>query len=231
MHITFLTKLGPLGHNVSSRPDFDEDWTPEELDQMVSNICGTPKEKCREIGGEYFRQIRQCPTMRRVFGLFGEVDVKPTTGGVASTPDGFHTAKDLKADILVNYTAEVIDAWQNSCTIEKVGEEGPAFPIIEMVYNGLTGTQDTYTDLQMVRMLGSHLPFNKLKTDQGVFMATGENGPWVRLNTYGQITDRQIFVLIPAGTTGGIRLKVINETHRETVYGIVLFPEVPPPQP
>ena len=113
--------------------------------------------------------------------------------------------------------------------MRRLGDEGPAFPVIETVLNALTGTKDTYTAAQMVRLVGSHLPFNRLKSEQGVYMATGENGPWVRLNTYGPVTAKQIFVLIPAGTTGAIRLKVINETLRESVYGIVLNSEVAPP--
>ena len=121
MHVTFVTKPGPLGKDYCTRPDFDENWTQAELDALVSSACAVPPAKCAEIGGEYFRQIRQSPTMRRMFKLFSQVDIKPTTGGTATTPDGFHTAEDLNADFSINFTSEVIDAWRATCTIEKTG--------------------------------------------------------------------------------------------------------------
>ena len=229
MHIPFFSKLGPSGRNYTSRIDFGEDWTQEELDGIVSGICGTPPAKCAEIGREYFRQILQAATPRRIFNLFGLLRVTPSTGGTAATPDGFHTAEDLKADIPLSYNADVIHAWRATCTIEKVGDEGAAIPIIDTIINGLTGTPNTYTAAQAIHLQMENGSFNKLLPNQGVFISTGENGPWVRLTAYGPVSDKNIYAFIPAATTGGIRIKVINEALHEFVYTVVLFSEQPPP--
>ena len=228
MHVTIITKLGPLGKNFSTRPEFGPDWDQADLDARVAAICGVPPDKCAAVAKQYFLEILQADSPRRVLNFVGLLRVVPTTGGTATTPDGFHTAEDVKADFSISYLPDVIHAWRATSTIEKTGDEGPAVPIIEAVLNALTNTKDTYTAAQNIHFLGDRLGFDKLNPNQGVFISTGENGPWVRLNTYGPITAKQIFVLIPAGTTGGLRLKVVNETNRESVYTIVIYPEQAP---
>jgi len=230
MHIPFFGKPGPSGRNYTSRIDFGEDWSQEEIDALVSGICGTPPAKCAEIFGTYLRQFLKAETPRRGFKLFGGLlNVKPSTGGTAATPDGFHTAEDLKADVFLSYTADVIHDWRSTCTIEKMGDEGVAVPTIGTILNCLTGTPNTYTPAQAIHLQTENGSFDKRDSTQGVFISTGENGPWVRLTAYGSITDKNIYAFIPAGTTGGIRIKVINDVMHEFVYTVVLYPEQPQP--
>ena len=230
MQITFFSKPGPSGRNYTSRISFGVDWTQEELDALVSGVCGTPPDKCAEIFGEYLHQFLQAATPRRAFKLFGgQLNVKPSTGGTAATPDGFHTAEDLKADVSLSYAADVIHDWRATCTIEKVGDEGVAIPIVETIINCLTGTPNTYTAAQAIHLQLENGGFNKLMPNQGVFSSTGENGPWVRINAYGSVSDKNIYAFIPAATTGGLRVKVVNEAGHEFVYTVVLSSEQPPP--
>ena len=225
MKISFVVKITPSGKAFSTRIDRGPDWTQAELDGLVSGLHGLPPEKCFAVGREYFRQVLLAARPRRILNLFGLLYVDPSTGGSAPTPEGFHTAEDIKADFPIGYLAETIHEWRKTLTIEKTGEEGVARPLVRTVINLLTNHADHYTENQLLRLLGEYLGFTRTNLAQGVHMAPTDNGPWVRLNTYGSISDRQVLVLIPAGTTGPIWLKLINEVGHEAVCSITVLPE------
>ncbi len=228
MKFTFIVKPSTSGTKFTTRPDFGPNWTQAELDARVSAICGVPPDKCAAVARQYLLELLQAETPRRALNLFDLIYVKPSSGGAVATPEGFHSATDIKADFALGYLSDVIDDWRKTVTIEKTGDEGAAVPVVESVLNALTGRPDFYTAGQNIRLQGDRLAFTPTNTSQGVFTSPADSGPWTRLTTYGPVSDKQVYVLIPTGTTVAIRLKVINEGLHETVYTGTLSPETPP---
>ena len=59
MHITYITKLGPLGRSYTTRIDYGQSWSQAELDERVSAVCGLPPEQCAAVGRQYFLELLQ----------------------------------------------------------------------------------------------------------------------------------------------------------------------------
>lgn len=95
----------------------------------------------------------------------------------------------------------------------------PEFGPVQPVLDESTGTHNHSTALQNVRLVGVNLDFDKTDLTQGVFIAPAAGGAWVRLTTYGPITQGQIYVLIPSGTTGAQKLRVVNAGGHEGFSG------------
>ena len=89
-----------------------------------------------------------------------------------------------------------------AATVEKVGDEGVAVPEIDSVLNLATDALNRYTAERMIRVMGDALDFDRQATGAGLFHGPRSDGPWVRLGTYGTISEENVSVLIPAGTTG-----------------------------
>ena len=216
MEFTFVVKLTSDGEKFTTRPDFGPNWTQAELDARVhAAFPAVPADQCGLIAQRYFLELLAADSPRRAPKLFDLLYVRPSCGGTSTTPDGFHNGSDIKADIVVGYLAEVIRDWQGQISIRKTGQEGAAIPVIDTVLDESTGAQNHYTALQNVRLVGDHLDFDRTKTDQGVFLAPAAGGPWVRLTTYGPTTEKNIYVLIPSGTTGAQKLRVVNTVGHE----------------
>lgn len=216
MEFTFVVKLTTDGEKFTTRPDFGPNWTQAELDARVhAAFPAVPADQCALIAQRYFLELLAAESPRRCPRLFDLLYFRPSCGGVSTTPDGFHNATDLKADFIVGYLAEVIREVQGQISIRKTAQEGAAIPVIDTVLDEATGVQNHYTALQNVRLVGDHLDFDKTKPAQGVFIAPAAGGAWVRLTTYGPVTKTQIYVLIPSGTTGAQKLRVVNEGERE----------------
>lgn len=222
MEFTFIVKLTPDGEKFTTRPDFGPNWTQEELDQLVhAAFPDVPAEKCAAIAQRYFLELLGADTPRRCLKLFGLLAVRPSSGGTSTTPDGFHSAEDIRADLIIGLLSDVLHGWRSQARIRKTGQVGAAIPVIDTVIDEATGTQNHYTAMQNVRLVGDHLDFDRTKPAQGVFIAPAAGGPWVRLGTYGPITDGQIYVLIPAGTAGPQKLRVVNEGEREGFSAVI----------
>ena len=228
MIASYIVKLTTTGDKYTTRLVPGPDWKPEEVDQIVSGICGAPPAKCREILSQYIHTLFTGDQPRGIRDLAGGLHFRPTSGGVSDSVNGFRTADDIGVDMIVGFAPEVITAWRTNITIQKVGEEGLAVPVLDAIHNGLSDNHDTYTALQMIAIFGNRLGFDKSLLQQGAFIATGENGPWVRLMVYGPVTEQKVYVLIPAGTTGPIRIKIVNRALHETVYSEVLTAEPGP---
>ncbi len=220
MEFTFITKLTTDGEKFSTRPDFGPNWDHGELDNLVhAKFPDVPAATCRAIGKQYFMELLCADTPRRCLRLFDLLYVRPSSGGAKAAPEGFANPEDIKADMVVGYLAEVIRDWREKLTIRNTGSEGAAIPVVEAVLDEATGAQSHYTAMQNVRLVGVNLDLDKTKSDQGVFIAPAAGGAWVRLTTYGPITQGQIYVLIPSGTTGAQKLRVVNAGGHEGFSG------------
>jgi hypothetical protein len=220
MEFTFITKLTTAGEKFTTRPAFGPSWTHDELDGLVhAKYPDVPAATCRAIGKQYFMELLCADSPRRCLRLFDLLYVRPSSGGNASTRDGFANADDIKADMIVGYLSEVIRDWREKLTMRNTGSEGAAIPVIEAVLDEANGGPNHYTAMQNVRLVGVNLDFDKTQADQGVFIAPAAGGPWVRLSTYGPITKGQIYVLIPSGTTGAQKLRVVDEGGHEGFSG------------
>jgi len=220
MEFTFITKLTSDGEKFTTRPAFGPNWSHDELDGVVhGKFPDVPAATCRAIGKQYFMELLCAGSPRRCLRLFDLLYVRPTSGGTKGTRDGFANPEDLKADMVVGYLAEVIRDWREKITMRNTGSEGAAIPVIEAVLDESNGEPNHYTVMQNVRLVGVNLDLDKAQADQGVFIAPAAGGPWVRLTTYGPITQGQIYVLIPTGTTGAQKLRVINEGGHEGFSG------------
>ena len=224
MNFTFIVKPSTSGSAFTTRPDFGPDWTQAELDARVAAVTGLTAAQCAAAGRQYFLEILQATTPRRALNLFGLLRVAPSCGGTQPAPDGFHTPVDIKADFALGYLADVIRDWRDTMTIEKTGEEGVAAPEIDTVMDVANNAVNHYTVMQNLHILGNDLDFTKAETTQGVFLQPAAGGAWVRLSTYGPITAKQTYVLIPTGITGGQRLKLVNGRGHESVYTNLLLP-------
>ena len=222
MEFTFVVKLTANGEKFTTRPDFGPNWTQAELDQLVhAAFPEVTAEKCAAIGQRYFLELLGATTPRRCLSLFELLSVRPSSGGTATTPDGFHNAEDLRADLSLGLLPDVLHGWRSQIRIRKVGQEGAAIPVVDTVIDEATGAQNHYTALQNVRLVGEHLDFDRTIPAQGVFIAPAAGGPWVRLTTYGPATEMQIDVLIPAGIAGPQKLRVVNLREREGFSDVI----------
>jgi hypothetical protein len=220
MEFTFIVKLTTDGEKFTTRPDFGPNWTQAELDARVhAAFPAVPADQCALIAQRYFLEILAADSPRRVPKLFDLLYVRPSCGGTATTPDGFNNATDIKADFVIAFLVEVVRDVQSQISIRKTGQEGVAGPQIDAVIDEATGAQNHYTALQNVRLVGDNLNFDKAETDQGVFIAPAAGGAWVRLTTYGPVTEKNIYVLIPSGTAGAQKLRVVNARGHEGFSG------------
>lgn len=220
MEFTFITKLTTDGAKFTTRPDFGPNWTQDELDALVhAKFPDVPAATCAAIAKQYFMELLCADTPRRCLRLFGLIYSRPSSGGTATTPEGFANAEQIKADMIIGYLAEVVRDWREKLTIRNTGSEGVAAPVVEAVLDEANGAQNHYTAMQNVRLVGQNLDFDKTQATQGVFIAPAAGGPWVRLTTYGPITEGQIYVLIPSGTTGAQKLRVVNDGGHEGLSG------------
>lgn len=220
MEFTFITKLTSDGEKFTTRPDFGPNWEQAELDALVhSKFPTVPAETCGAIGKQYFMELLCAATPRRCLRLFGLLYTRPSSGGAKTAPDGFATPEDIKADMVIGYLAEVVRDWREALTIRNTGSEGVAAPVVQAVLDEFTGAQNHYTAMQNVRLVGVNLDLDKTNANQGVYIAPAAGGAWVRLSTYGPITQGQIYVLIPTGTTGAQKLRVVNGGGHEGFSG------------
>lgn len=220
MEFTFITKLTADGEKFTTRPAFGPNWSHDELDALVhAKYPDVPAATCRAIGKQYFMELLCAGSPRRCLRLFDLLYVRPSSGGAKPTRDGFANAEDIKADMAIGYLSEIIRDWREKVTIRNTGSEGAAIPVIEAVLDESNGEPNHYTAMQNVRLVGVNLDFDKTQADMGVYIAPAAGGPWMRLATYGPITAGQIYVLIPSGTTGPQKLRVVNEGGHEGYSG------------
>ncbi len=145
---------------------------------------------------------------------------RPTSGGSASQPDGFHNAADLNAGYSIALLAPVIEEWQTTLTLESQGEVGKVTPAIATIIRQSDMAVDKYTAGGLLQIRGEHLNFAPADLTQGVFFTAGAAAE-VRASDYAGIQPQSVVVLVPAGLTGPLSVRVatyINGSVRSHTY-------------
>lgn len=148
------------------------------------------------------------------------VSCRPTSGGSAEQPTDFHNAADINADLGLTFTAEAIRQWQATLSLESLGEVGKLTPVIESIINQANGAIDQYTPGNMVQLRGDRLRLDPADPAQGVFFKDG-GAAEVRTTVYGTQDPGAISVLVPAGLSGALQVRVaafINGSVRSYTY-------------
>lgn len=152
--------------------------------------------------------------------LWNMFSIRPTSGGSSPSADGFHTPVDIKADVAVSIISSKIDTWRSQISLQSMGEVGLVSPVIDSIVNQENGALNKYTAGQMIELRGDHLKLNKVDPLQGVFFTIGA-APEVRATVYGTMDPSSLSVLVPAGTTGSVTVRVaafINGSIRSFTY-------------
>ena len=192
------------------------------LDAAVAAATGVPAGQCPLVLKAYLnaflRAAQDCGWARDAYGL---LRVQPTSGGVANSPDGFHTADDINADVNLSFTAETIRAWRAELSLQSMGQVGWVTPRIDSVISQQNNQPDHYQPGTLISIRGAHLAFDKAVTSQGVFLTPAGGGTATRATIYGGITDGEILVLVPATLSGPLRLSLtalVNGAERSATY-------------
>ena len=208
---TFQYNVVPkAGGGFSTRPVLAAEFTNATIDAAVAAANGVPADKCAAILISYVDQFllsaAGCGWSHSFHSL---LSVRPTCGGSATAPDGFHTAADLNAGVSLAISAAKLADWQKTLSIQSQGQVGLLTPQVDSIINLHDGSQDTYTPGEIIQLSGNHLDFDKADTAQGVFYATAAApGTKVRISSYGPISPGQINAIMPAGVTGQLTISV-----------------------
>jgi hypothetical protein len=154
---------------------------------------------------------------RRFLGI---LSFQPTSGGSAPSPDGFHNAQDINAGVSVAILKESIETWQQTLTLEHMGEVGKLTPVIDSMINQATGALNIYTAGDLMQVRGDNLKFNRTDVLQGIFLINSA-GVEVRCTVYADIEPQSFTFLVPAGTTGPQTVRMaafINGSLRSYTY-------------
>ena len=163
---------------------------------------------------------------RPVRNLLGLLSIQPTCGGSADSPDGFHNARDINANLSLVITKEKIDAWQQTLTLEHMGEVGKVTPVIDSMINQATGALNLYTAGNLMQVRGDNLKFNRTDALQGIFL-TNSAGVEVHCTVYADIEPQSFTFLVPAGTTGPQTVRIaahLNGSLRSYTYSAPITP-------
>lgn len=150
-------------------------------------------------------------------GLFS---FRPVSGGTSPSPDGFHNADDINADVALTFNAETIRAWRGRLTLESAGETGRVTPVIESVIRQSDGAVDKYTAGGLGQVRGNYCNFDPTDVNQGIFL-TPTGGAEVRVTAYASIKPQSAVILFPAGLTGALTMRMatyINGSVRSSTY-------------
>lgn len=168
-----------------------------------------------------FTHLRSCTHgCNWATALFGELSVRPTCGGSSPSPDGFQNAEEINADIALSFTAEIIQQWRATLQLESQGTKGLVTPVIDTILCLADNAEDHYVVMDNIRLYGHDLRFDKADVLQGVFFIKAD-GTEVRATVYGPINPSDVTVLVPAGLTGALQVRIsahINGSLRTYLY-------------
>lgn len=199
-------------------PEFDE----AAVTAAVAAATGVPADKCPLVFQEYFRQFLTYAANGCCWSnkFLGTLRIQPSSGGSATLPTDFHTADDIRADVSLSYSPDVIEDWRATLTLESMGEVGLVTPVIETIINSSNDTLNTYSTGGIVRVRGNNLKFTKSATAEGLFLKPAA-GAEVRCSEYGLINPTEVQAVVPAGLSGTVTARfaaTINGTLRSYTY-------------
>lgn len=191
------------------------------LTAMIATACGTTPEQTTLVIKTFLAKLRECANgCSWSPNLYGELGVRPTSGGSSPAPDGFQNADEINADVALSFTAEVIQQWRSGLTLESQGTKGLVTPVIDTVLCLQNNAEDHYVVGDNIRLYGHSLRFDKADPAQGIFFIKAD-GSEVRASVYGPVNPSDVTVLVPAGLTGSIQLRIsahINGSLRTYLY-------------
>jgi hypothetical protein len=145
----------------------------------------------------------------------------PTSGGSSPSPDGFQNAADINADIAITLTADVIRTWQETLTLEHMGELGRVLPNIDSIISQANGALNKYTPGDLIQIRGNNLKFDRADVQQGLFLKPAA-GAEVRCTAYSDIEPQTFTAIVPAALSGPLTARMvakINGSLRTFTYG------------
>ena len=187
----------------------------------IATAAGVTPEQTTTVIKTFLAKLRVCANgCDWAPALFGELSVRPTSGGSSPSPDGFQNAEEINADIALSFTAETIDAWRTTLVLESQGTKGLVTPVIDTIICLDNNAEDHYVAVNNIRLYGHDLRFDKADPLQGVFFIKSD-GSEVRGIVYGPINPSDVTVLVPAGLTGALQVRIsahINGSLRTYLY-------------
>lgn len=192
-----------------------------EITAAIAAAAGVSPEQATQVIKNLFAKLRECANgCSWAPALYDELSVRPTAGGSQTSPEGFQNAQEINADIALSFTAEVIDQWRSTLALENLGTKGLVTPVIDTVICLQNNAEDHYVVGDNIRLYGHDLRFDKADSVQGVFFIKAD-GTEVRASVYGPINPSDVTVLVPAGLTGTIQVRIaafINGSVRTYLY-------------
>ena len=200
-----------------------DEWDDATVDAAVAAATSLTAAQCSAVLKAYLAQWQLCAAgCAWKHDSHGILSIRPTSGGSAATPDDFHNAQDINANLSIVITPEVKDDFQASLTIESQGQIGLLVPEIDSIIDLFDGAEDAYTPGELFQISGSNLGIDKTDALQGVFYATAAAlGTKVRITGYGPISPTEINAIMPAGLTGALTISVtvkISGTYRTATH-------------
>ena len=99
------------------------------LAASIAASVGVTPEQVTLVAKALFAKLRECANgCDWAPALFGELSVRPTSGGSSPSPDGFQNAEEINADIALSFNAEIIDAWRSTLVLEARGRRAWSRP-------------------------------------------------------------------------------------------------------
>ena len=202
-----------------------ERFTEAAILPAIATAGGVTEEQATNVIKAFLAQLRQCSAgCGWGLSLFGELSIRPTAGGSQPGPNDFDNAEEINADIALTFTTEVIAAWRSGLTLENMGTKGLVTPVIDTVVCLADDAENHYVVGDNIRLVGHDLRFDKADLTQGVFFLKADNSE-VRGTIYGVNNPKEVVVLVPAGLTGDLRLRIaayINGSVRSYTYTGIL---------
>ena len=197
----YNTRQNPQG-GFTTRVVLGEPVTDATLLGLVSGTAGTTPEMAEAVIRALATHVKACSAgCAYTRNFLGVLSFQPTSGGSAESPDGFHNAADINADIAISLLRESIDTWQGTLTLEHMGELGKVTPVIDSLINQATGALNIYTAGDLMQARGNNLKFNRANLLEGLFL-TNAAGVETRCTVYADIEPLSFTFLVPTGTTG-----------------------------
>lgn len=196
----------------TTRPVLGTLLTEQAFIERMMAMTGLTQEQCGSATDAVFDIICGCAAGCDHATEIRGFRFRPTSGGSASTPDGFNNADDINADIAISLTATKRDVWRGGITLESMGEVGKVSPVIDSLLSQENGQADVYVPGTMIVINGDNLRFDKTDVLQGVFVRSGNNAE-VRLTVYGTVTPTSLSVLMPDTLTGPQTVRVAAFIH------------------
>lgn len=120
----------------------------------------------------------------------------------------------------ITLTAEVIRTWQETLTLEHMGELGRVLPNLDSSRNQANGEINQYVPGDLVQIRGNNLKFDRTDVQQGLFLRPAA-GAEVRCTSYADIEPTSFTAIVPAALSGALTVRMvakINGSLRSFTY-------------